>query len=78
MLLVKKEEELCWAASHSPVRPILAWLQDQQPKVSNRDISGLMDGRTYTFETRSWSVCGGWQAGLGGSLLPETGGGYQL
>ena len=27
----------------------------KEPKVSNRDISGLMDGRSYMFEARSWS-----------------------
>ena len=27
----------------------------KEPKVSNRDITGLMDGRTYMFEARSWS-----------------------
>ena len=27
----------------------------ERHRVSNRDVSGLMDGRSYVFEVRSWS-----------------------
>ena len=27
----------------------------KEPRISNRDISGLMDGETYISEARSWS-----------------------
>ena len=38
-------------------RPVLAQLQDlkKEPGVSDRDISGLVDGGSYMSEARSWS-----------------------
>ena len=41
------------------------------PGVSDRDISGFVDGGSYMSQTRSWShptMCGSWWAGHGGHL----------
>ena len=43
----------CWTVLHRPIRLMLP--QFQKPRVSNRDIHGLMDNGTYMSEARSWS-----------------------
>ena len=43
----------CWTALHRSIRPVLP--QFQEPRVSKRDIHGLMDEGTYMSEARSWN-----------------------
>ena len=62
----------CWIALHRPIRPLLP--QFQEPRVSKRDIHGLMDEGTYMSEARNKvldqcsTMCGGRRAGHGDSL----------
>ena len=52
--LYKENDKIyCWAAPCRPIRPSLAQLSDLKLRVSNRDISSLMNGEAYTFEERS-------------------------
>lgn len=61
-----------WTALHRPIRPLLP--QFQEPRVSKRDIHGLMDEGTYMSEARNKvleqysTMCGGRRAGHGDSL----------
>ena len=46
-------EGSCWAASCRPTSP--ASRPKKEPRVSSRDINGLMDEGAYMSEARSWS-----------------------
>jgi hypothetical protein len=59
---------------------LLSFKTKKETGVSNRDITSLMDGGTYTSEARSWSnttpyVVHWWQEVHGGRLCPGRDGG---